>query len=64
MDHSDRCDRCGAQAFVRSVLTNGELLWCGHHYEEFKAGLESVTIFTEDHRDKINQRPSLSANAE
>lgn len=29
---ADRCDRCGAQASVRVVLTaGGELLFCGHH---------------------------------
>ena len=29
----DRCDRCGAQAYVRVVLgaSGGELLFCGHH---------------------------------
>ena len=28
----DRCDRCGAAARVRAVLTSGaELLFCGHH---------------------------------
>ena len=27
----DRCDRCGAQAYVRATLLNGgELLFCGH----------------------------------
>ena len=31
----DRCDRCGAQAYVRVVLqAGGELLFCGHHYTE------------------------------
>ncbi|GAA1349185.1 DUF7455 domain-containing protein [Falsarthrobacter nasiphocae] len=28
----DRCDRCGAQAYVRAVLSSGgELLFCAHH---------------------------------
>ena len=29
----DRCDRCGAQAYVRVVLgaSGGELLFCAHH---------------------------------
>lgn len=32
---SDRCDRCGAQAFVQVVLTSGgDLLFCGHHAKE------------------------------
>jgi acetyl-CoA carboxylase beta subunit len=29
----DRCDRCGAQAYVRTLFaTEDELLWCAHHY--------------------------------
>ena len=29
---SDRCDRCGAQAYVQVVLTSGgDLLFCAHH---------------------------------
>lgn len=31
MDNSHRCDRCGAQAMVRAVLGNLQLLLCGHH---------------------------------
>ncbi|TXH45027.1 MAG: hypothetical protein E6Q90_02470 [Actinobacteria bacterium] len=32
---SDRCDRCGAQAFVQvRLLSGGELLFCGHHARE------------------------------
>ena len=30
---SDRCDGCGAQAYVRvRLVTGGELLFCGHHW--------------------------------
>lgn len=29
----DRCDRCGAQAYVATQqVTFPELLWCHHHY--------------------------------
>lgn len=29
---SDRCDSCGAQAYMRATLPNGgQLLFCGHH---------------------------------
>lgn len=35
----DRCDRCGAQAYVRAYLTNGELLFCSHHGREHIAKL-------------------------
>lgn len=29
---ADRCDRCGAQAYIRARLNGGgELLFCAHH---------------------------------
>ena len=28
---TDRCDSCGAQAYVRYATRVGELLFCGHH---------------------------------
>lgn len=29
---SDRCDRCGAQAFYHAILSNGSsLMFCAHH---------------------------------
>jgi hypothetical protein len=37
---TDRCDRCCAQAYVRAILkSGGELLFCGHHYNENKLRL-------------------------
>ncbi|MHA6795091.1 DUF7455 domain-containing protein [Pseudonocardia bannensis] len=39
----DRCDRCGAAAQLRAILTNGgELLFCGHHARVHEAGLRAV----------------------
>lgn len=36
----DRCDRCGAQAHMRSLMPSGvALLFCGHHGNEYRAGL-------------------------
>ncbi len=38
----DRCDRCGAQAYLRvDLLSGGTLLFCAHHATK--------------HRDKLNQ---------
>jgi hypothetical protein len=30
---SDRCDSCGAQAYVQVTGVSGDLMFCGHHYE-------------------------------
>lgn len=51
---ADRCDRCGAQAFVRARLAGGfELLFCAHHGREHLnklRDLEDVQISDESHR--------------
>jgi hypothetical protein len=50
---ADRCDRCGAQAYVRARLTSGaELLFCAHHAREFESGLRAIEaeIHTEAER--------------
>jgi hypothetical protein len=40
---TDRCDRCGAQAYMRATLTSGaELLFCAHHAREYEAGLRAA----------------------
>jgi hypothetical protein len=57
----ERCDRCGAQAFVRAVLTTGDLLFCAHHGREFGTGLAAVALLVEDGTAAINARPSPSA---
>jgi hypothetical protein len=50
---ADRCDRCGAQAYVRVVLPGGgELLFCAHHYTANATvlGSQAVSIIDETHR--------------
>lgn len=40
LTNADRCDRCGAQAFVRTTMSTGhELFWCAHHFAENEKGL-------------------------
>ncbi|MFM6971015.1 MAG: hypothetical protein ACKOWH_00275 [Rhodoluna sp.] len=50
---TDRCDVCGAQAYVRAVLATGELLFCSHHGNEKKAQLESITKSWHDESAKL-----------
>ena len=35
----DRCDSCGAQAYVRATMASGELYFCAHHGAKFKEKL-------------------------
>jgi hypothetical protein len=60
----DRCDRCGAQAFVRALFVHGELTFCGHHGRELREVLDRDALLVEDATDSINARPSPSANAD
>jgi hypothetical protein len=34
LNASDRCDSCGAQAYVWVNGVSGDLLFCGHHYNK------------------------------
>ena len=55
----DRCDRCGAQAYVRAVLvTGGELMFCAHHGKEYAEKLKEVAVKIQDESDKLVQTPA------
>ena len=50
----DRCDRCGAQAYVRAtLLTGGELLFCAHHGTEYAEKLKTVSAKIHDESAKL-----------
>ena len=53
---ADRCDACGAQAYVRVTLATGELLFCAHHANENKSKLESIAIKWHDETAKLLAR--------
>lgn len=50
---ADRCDRCGAQAYVRVTLDSGELLFCAHHAREHAAAYQSVATSVLDETEKL-----------
>jgi len=58
---SDRCDKCGAQAFVLVRGMAGELLFCSHDYNEIvnnPIAYENIMDFMveiQDERDKLIQ---------
>ena len=59
---SDRCDRCGAQAFYAAFFAAGELLFCMHHAREHMPALVEQAEEVFDGSEAINLKPSLSAN--
>ncbi len=50
---ADRCDACGAQAYVRVVLASGELLFCAHHGHQNMAALEKQALFIQDESGRL-----------
>ena len=53
---SDRCDRCGAQAYVQVMLTSGgELLFCGHHARKHLDQLRPLAYEIHDFTHVINE---------
>ena len=52
----DRCDRCGAQAYVRVTLAaGGDLLFCGHHFREHEARLRPLAAEVQDETAKLTE---------
>jgi hypothetical protein len=50
----DRCDRCGAQAYVRATLISGShLLFCAHHAKIFADGLKAQAVHIHDETERL-----------
>jgi hypothetical protein len=49
----DRCDSCGAQAYVRATMKSGELLFCAHHGAEFKEKLSATALNWHDESARL-----------
>jgi hypothetical protein len=57
----DRCDRCGAQAYIRVELsTGGELLFCAHHGREHADKLRSVALNIYDETERLVETPATA----
>lgn len=49
----DRCDSCGAQAYIRVELGKGELLFCAHHGKKYQEKLEGVARSWHDESSRL-----------
>jgi len=62
---SDRCDRCGAQAYLRVELASGgELMFCAHHAREHGAKLKEIAVTWTDESDRLAATPSTAPDDE
>jgi hypothetical protein len=56
---TDRCDSCAAEALVKISGINGDLMFCGHHYNKIMDSAEgyakmmSFMISIVDERNKL-----------
>ncbi|GAA1050757.1 DUF7455 domain-containing protein [Arthrobacter russicus] len=57
----DRCDRCGAQAYVRVILesSGGELLFCGHHARAVEATLKPMSSEWHDETSRLFEKDAV-----
>lgn len=53
----DRCDSCGAQAYVRAVLHGSELLFCAHHGRKYEEKLRAVATTWHDETARLIDAP-------
>jgi len=60
----DRCDRCGAQAYVRVVLesSGGELLFCGHHARSVESSLRPLSAEWHDETARLHEKAPVSVD--
>ncbi len=60
---ADRCDRCGAQAYLRVQLAGGgELMFCAHHAREHGERLREVAITIHDETQRLDKAPATQAS--
>jgi hypothetical protein len=61
----DRCDRCGAQAYLRVELASGgELLFCAHHAREHGDKLKQIAIAVHDETHRLANTPASATEDE
>lgn len=54
LNAGDRCDSCGAQAYVRVTMTSGELFFCAHHGAKFKEKLAPTALEWHDESSRLD----------
>jgi hypothetical protein len=62
---ADRCDRCGARAYVRVLLPRGgELMFCAHHGRANAPALEAVDAEIQDQTEVLAGTPTSAPDGE
>jgi hypothetical protein len=62
---ADRCDRCGARAYIRVVLPGGaDLLFCAHHGRTHEDALKQRAVEFQDHTQVLTATPHIAPDDE
>ena len=57
---ADRCDSCGAQAYIAAEVNGSELLFCAHHGRKYEEKLRAVATTWHDETSRLTE--ALLAN--
>ena len=61
----DRCDRCGAQAYIRATMASGgELLFCAHHGHAHEDKLRAMSVEFQDDSSQLAATPAPAPETE
>ncbi|WP_375485966.1 hypothetical protein [uncultured Jatrophihabitans sp.] len=62
---TDRCDRCGAQAYIRATMASGfDLLLCAHHFHENESRLRELATDIQDESNRLVEVPATAGAEE
>lgn len=62
-DGNDRCDvDCPSQAWVKAIGVEGELMFCGHHYNRVKDTITKYAYLVIDKTDMLAENRSKGEN--
>ncbi len=50
---ADRCDSCGAQAYIAAEVNGSELLFCAHHGRKYEEKLRSIATSWHDETARL-----------
>lgn len=53
---ADRCDMCGAQAYIHVKLATGELMFCAHHGRKYQEKLSGIAESWQDESARLSAR--------
>lgn len=53
LNAADRCDSCGAQAYIAAEVNGSELLFCAHHGRKYEDKLRSIATSWHDETARL-----------